>query len=113
MAASIPVLRALVHEATGASDRLGCPITYIRDRSRAVASRVRSNHASLAASRRSKTVRPCVETASDDKAELDQSNANGQILKMEEVQVQYAYRGAEDSIDLDFGRVPRSYTPWI
>ncbi|KAI0095320.1 hypothetical protein F4776DRAFT_677637 [Hypoxylon sp. NC0597] len=113
MAASIPVLRALVREATGTSGRLGCPIAYIRDRSRDVASRVRSNHASLAASRRSKTLRPCVDTASDDKTELNKTSTNGQIIKMEEVHVQFADREAEDSIDLEFGRVPRSYSTWI
>ncbi|KAI1139470.1 hypothetical protein F5Y05DRAFT_323455 [Hypoxylon sp. FL0543] len=113
MAASIPVLRALVREATGTSGRLGCPITYIRHRSRKVASRVRSDHALLAASRRSKALKPCVDTASDDKAELNKTNTNGQILKMEEVHVQFADRGVEDDLDLEFQRGPRTYSPWI
>ncbi|KAI0843255.1 hypothetical protein F5Y06DRAFT_254422 [Hypoxylon sp. FL0890] len=113
MAASIPVLRALVREATGTSGRLGCPITYIRDRSREVASRVRGNYASLAASRRPKAVKPSVDTASDDRAELNKTNTNGQILKMEEVHVQSADRGAEDDFDLEFERVPRTYPAWI
>ncbi|OTA54964.1 hypothetical protein K449DRAFT_416906 [Hypoxylon sp. EC38] len=113
MAASIPVLRALVREATGTSGRFGCPITYIRDRSRDVASRIRSNHASLAAPRGSKTLRPCVDSASDDKAELNKISTNGQIMKMEEVHVQFTDRGAEDNIDLEFERVPRSYSSWV
>ncbi|OTA93997.1 hypothetical protein M434DRAFT_30330 [Hypoxylon sp. CO27-5] len=113
MAASIPVLRALVREATGTSGRFGCPITYIRDRSRDVASRIRSNHASLAAPRRPKTMRPCADSASDDKAELNKASTNGQIMKMEEVHVQFTDRGAEDNIDLEFERVPRSYSSWI
>ncbi|XXG97886.1 hypothetical protein Hte_004200 [Hypoxylon texense] len=114
MAASIPMLRSLVREATATSGRLGCPVLYIVNKSRGAASRVRSRHASLAVSGRPNTTKHSSDTASEDKAVLSQtSTACGQIVKMEEVHVQFSDRAINDSIESEIGRLPRSYSPWV
>ncbi|KAI1382850.1 uncharacterized protein F4822DRAFT_98770 [Hypoxylon trugodes] len=113
MAASIPVLRALVHETAKTNGHLSHPVAYIKDRSREVASRVLSNHASLPAPRRSKIASQYDQNASDDKANLNETSSNRQILRIEEVHIQFADRGINDSIDLELERIPRSYSPGI
>ncbi|KAI0131488.1 hypothetical protein F4814DRAFT_437939 [Daldinia grandis] len=113
IAASIPVLRcALMREAAG-SIHLGYPITFIRDRSRKVVSRVRSNHVSLSASRRSKMVKSPDGVMCEDRAAFCRNNYDGQIFKIEEVHAQFGRRGVDDSIDLELERIPRSYLPWV
>ncbi|KAI2616396.1 hypothetical protein GGS26DRAFT_449001 [Hypomontagnella submonticulosa] len=114
MAASIPVLRALVHEAAGTHGRFSHRLRYIKDRSREVASRVRSNHVSVSASGRSKTAKPFGDITSDDKVILNDSSPSGHILKLEEINVQFADREIANSIDLESERMPQSYSStWI
>ncbi|KAL7624538.1 hypothetical protein AAE478_006105 [Parahypoxylon ruwenzoriense] len=116
MAASIPMLRALLREATGSSGSPGCAIAYLRDKSREAASKVRSSrHISLAESRRSKTGRACSDATSDDRAALSEGAAGGQIMimKIEEIHVQFADRGPDDGMEPKMERIPRSYSPWV
>ncbi|KAI1780283.1 hypothetical protein F4818DRAFT_1432 [Hypoxylon cercidicola] len=114
MAASIPMLRSLVREATAIGGGLGSPVLYIIDKSRGAASRMRSRHASLTASRRSKMMERTSNTASEEKAALSQASAaSGQIVKMEEVHIHFTDRAGSDSIESEIGRLPRSYSPWV
>lgn len=114
MAASIPVLRSLVREVTGSSGRAGCPLNYVVNKSRDAASKVRSRHASMVASRRSKITKHSSGTEGDDEVVLHEaSTASGQIIRMEEVHVQFADREADGSIDSEIERIPRSYQPWV
>lgn len=114
MAASIPMLRSLVREATATDGRLSCPVLYIIEKSRGAANKVRSRHASLATSHRSKVTKPSSDTESEDKAGLSQASTGcGQIVKMEEVHVQFSDRAVNDSIESEIGRLPRSYSPWV
>ncbi|KAI1451329.1 hypothetical protein F4805DRAFT_473961 [Annulohypoxylon moriforme] len=113
MAASIPVLRALVREATGTNRRLGWPVVHGRGHSRKVASRVRSINASLTMPARLETADVCGVAVNDDKAQLNATETNGPILKTEEVRVDFMDTRSHDSIDIELGRIPPSYSPWI
>ncbi|KAI1381066.1 hypothetical protein F4677DRAFT_440283 [Hypoxylon crocopeplum] len=113
MAASIPVLRALVREVTGSSRRSGRAATYIRDKSRDVASRVKSHHTSLSASRRSKLASRTSDTTSDDRAILSEASAAGRIMKIEEVHVQMGVLDlAPDLLDV-FESLTTWMRPWV
>ncbi|KAI1204556.1 uncharacterized protein F4807DRAFT_454604 [Annulohypoxylon truncatum] len=113
MAASIPVLRALVREATGMNKRLEWAAVYIRDQSRKVASRVCGMNASLVTPGRPKTANLSGGTANDDTTQLNITRTNGPILKMEEVHVEIVERRLNDSVDIEPERIPPSYSPWV
>ncbi|XDG02764.1 hypothetical protein ABKA04_002379 [Annulohypoxylon sp. FPYF3050] len=110
MAASIPVLRALVREAAGTSRRLGWPATYARDQSRKAISRVRSLNGLSITPGRLETADHCGDAINDDKARLNIAKTNGPILKTEEVHVEFVDRRPGDSIEIELGRIPRSYS---
>nr|ALM31983.1 decarboxylase_GME6026 [Daldinia eschscholzii IFB-TL01] len=110
MAASIPVLRcALMHEAAG-SIRLTRPLTFIRDRSQKVASKVRSNNPSLSASRRSKMVMSPDNFVSEERAALGSEDG---IPKMDGSHVQLTRNGVDDAIDPELERGSLSDPPWV
>ncbi|KAI1499894.1 hypothetical protein F5X99DRAFT_388096 [Biscogniauxia marginata] len=116
MAATIPVLRGLVREATGSNGRPGCPIRYIRNLSREVSSRVRthqggSNTTTVSAIRWSRSGCPANDAGSDKDA-LHPINPEGRIVKMEEVHIQYDYKEDCDNIVYELDRVDRHPRPW-
>lgn len=113
MAASIPVLRALVREAAGTSRRLGWPVTYARDQSRKAISRVRSLNGLSITPGRLETADHCGDAINDDKARLNIAKTNGPILKTEEVHVEFVDRRPGDSIEIELERIPRSYSLWV
>ncbi|KAI0879872.1 uncharacterized protein GGS22DRAFT_103692 [Annulohypoxylon maeteangense] len=113
MAASIPVLRALVHEATGTSRRHGWPVVYIRDQYRRIASRVRSINASSVTRVRLEAADIRGVTVSEDKIQLDATKTNGPILKTEEFHVEFVGTRPDAGIDIELGRIPPSYSPWV
>ncbi|KAI0376559.1 hypothetical protein F5Y04DRAFT_292483 [Hypomontagnella monticulosa] len=113
MAASIPVLRALVHEAAG-THHFSRRLRYIRDRSREVASRARSNHASISVPGRSKTAKPYSDVMSDDNVILNNNNSSGHIVKMDEIHIQFTDGRIAEGINLELEQMPRSYSSsWI
>ncbi|KAI1486420.1 hypothetical protein F5X96DRAFT_234564 [Biscogniauxia mediterranea] len=119
MAATIPVLRALIREATSLNSRPGCPVRYIRNLSREVtSSRVLthqgvSNVTTISAVRwpRSGRCRPPSDNSSDSEVLHTAAKPAGRIVKMEEVHIQYGYKEDYDNMVFEFDRADRNPRP--
>ncbi|OTB04629.1 hypothetical protein M426DRAFT_261904 [Hypoxylon sp. CI-4A] len=113
MAASIPVLRALVHEATGTRGHVGYPSAYMRDRSRQVGSRLRSYHTSLTPPGRSRVARSLNDALDDERMGITELNIYRKTTRMDEVHVQPTDRSPADSMDFELQRIPHPHTSWV
>ncbi|KAI0008735.1 hypothetical protein F4779DRAFT_618261 [Xylariaceae sp. FL0662B] len=118
MAASIPVLRTLVREATGTNGRPSCPVVYIRDKSRVIIPRARESSNGTATEntastkRESKPAKSSIDFESD-KAALNTPDTGHQIEMMEEVHIQFTDRECNESPSIELGTVARSYHRWV
>ncbi|KAI5925152.1 hypothetical protein F4810DRAFT_700311 [Camillea tinctor] len=117
MAATIPVLRALVREATGTNGRPGCPVKYIKSLSREVTSKVRTHHGgsnvtTISAARLSRSPCPPNDDNNSDSDILQPISLEGGIVKMEEVHIQYGYKEDYDNMVFELDRVDRNPRPW-
>ncbi|KAI0595436.1 hypothetical protein F4775DRAFT_595222 [Biscogniauxia sp. FL1348] len=103
MASTVPVLRALVRETTGVNGHLGCPVRYIRNLSREITSKARTHRggssvATVSAARWARSGCLTHENNRDSDSEiLHAMDPAGRIMKMEEVHIQYGYKGDYDN----------------
>ncbi|KAI0472830.1 hypothetical protein GGR56DRAFT_697525 [Xylariaceae sp. FL0804] len=130
MASSIPVLRALVREATGTNGRPGCPVQYVMRLSRQLPSKVRSRYGTSSTNNQFTTVlssarRPTGgsssyprgggDDAGSDTVILDSSRGgvDGRIVKREDIYIQYGHMDSHGDVasDLKSGTNGISY-PW-
>ncbi|KAI1084326.1 hypothetical protein F5B20DRAFT_524503 [Whalleya microplaca] len=114
MAASIPVLRALIREATGTNGRTGCPVAQIRHKSREIITKTREKSNATAILMTSSTKRQSKSTGSEsDKAALNTSSTSHQITTVEEAHVHFTDREDNESPSIELDTVARSSHRWV